>query len=495
MAIENVNNALTKFEADDKNLFDQLDTGEKNELKKVTKDDCMKAIHSIESKKIGDKTLKELVDSKSLWYDTRTVSGKTVYDCYVKIDGQKKKIAGGNDLSALIQMYILAKGSNVWTTWIDWWIWEKTIRWWQDSGVFATNEDNNNGNNNPEKNKNNVELLDNIDKILDTNLREYFWKEVDKYTDEYKILNTDTWKLQWSLDRTNKELVVSYDSLYDNRDWLRHKTVRIPFDTFLDINKHVDVNKLVKSIKKEIQSSEILERSQYYEKTLRNPINEYKETTISDLVVRKYFVKYNADFKLDKVYHTNKGYFLTIKNDKDNSWGAQDIAINNILKDNKFDAQKYAWELVKCYKEDAVNDAKTKFQSNTENIKALSNVDIKTTSYKSIISEIDSYWEGYKKDFIKERNEAAKQLNYENMNKYLSDLDKFIRSGLSHDKIVQKLNDVVGIEYKNRRTVVDYNNSFSKHFERVGKKTEYVNKMKEILDFVFGTNNYDEVNK
>jgi len=137
MALENVNNALSKFESDN-TLFDRLNEEEKKELGNVKQKDCKYAMNTLNESTV--KTLGVTLDElmETFEFKTNEVNGKTSYECFVTVRGEKKKINSRSDLWALIQMYILAKWWNVWWTWIDWFIWKNTITWWKNVGVIKS---------------------------------------------------------------------------------------------------------------------------------------------------------------------------------------------------------------------------------------------------------------------------------------------------------------------------------------------------------------------
>lgn len=461
-----------------------LNETEKTNLNKINADDIR-----AEKTMIWDKTFK--ID----WQDMKLKD--IVTKLKISSDGRTatlnwKQIAKISELWAAIQVYVIANDKGVGSTKIDWWVWKNTIIWIQSAQNSIKAETWRT----PDKPGQNIENLDNIDEILTKNLLKYFWDSAEqkKYSETYKILDTNTWKLIWTLDKTNKKLVVRYDSVYDSYDWQKHKTVTVPFDKFLNTDKTVDTSKLVKSIKDAIQSNERSDRAEVQRKSIQEWIDNYKESSIADALMKRYLIETEKDFKYG---WTNNGLVKIINKKTGNYWNVdQKVLLDS---NNKFSSWKFAWELVNHYKTYAINREKDKLAKAKKDVQGLT-TSKKIEKYQSIIDEVNWFWDKYKNDFAAEKNDAVKRKWYYETVKKISNVRNIIENPKStqQDKI-KALSTVVvvkdgvwsdGVAIK----VIDYSNNVSAKYAAVNAKASYNNEISSLVRKVFQYW-YKEVNK
>lgn len=461
-----------------------LNETEKTNLNKINADDIR-----AEKTMIWDKTFK--ID----WQDMKLKD--IVTKLKISSDGRTatlnwKQIAKISELWAAIQVYVIANDKGVGSTKIDWWVWKNTIIWIQSAQNSIKAETWRT----PDKPGQNIENLDNIDEILTKNLLKYFWDSAEqkKYSETYKILDTNTWKLIWTLDKTNKKLVVRYDSVYDSYDWQKHKTVTVPFDKFLNTDKTVDTSKLVKSIKDAIQSNERSDRAEVQRKSIQEWIDNYKESSIADALMKRYLIETEKDFKYG---WTNNGLVKIINKKTGNYWNVdQKVLLDS---NNKFSSWKFAWELVNHYKTYAINREKDKLAKAKKDVQGLT-TSKKIEKYQSIIDEVNWFWDKYKNDFAAEKNDAVKRKWYYETVKKISNVRNIIENPKStqQDKI-NALSTVVivkdgvwsdGVAIK----VIDYSNNVRDKYAAVNAKASYNNEISSLVRKVFQYW-YKEVNK
>ena len=461
-----------------------LNETEKTNLNKINADDIR-----AEKTMIWDKTFK--ID----WQDMKLKD--IVTKLKISSDGRTatlnwKQIAKISELWAAIQVYVIANDKGVGSTKIDWWVWKNTIIWIQSAQNSIKAETWRT----PDKPGQNIENLDNIDEILTKNLLKYFWSpaEQKKYSETYKILDTNTWKLIWTLDKTNKKLVVSYDSVYDKYDWQKHKSISIPFNKFVNSDATVDTSKLVKNIKDAIQSNEVADKAEKQRKSIQEWIDNYTERSIADALMKRYLIETEKDFKYG---WTNNGLVKIINKKTGNYWNVdQKVLLDS---NNKFSSWKFAWELVNHYKTYAINREKDKLAKVKKDTQGLS-IPKKIDSYKSIIDEVNWFWDKYKNDFAAEKNDAVKRKWYYETVKKISNVRNIIENPKStqQDKI-KALSTVVvvkdgvwndGVVIK----VIDYSNNVRAKYAAVNAKASYNNEISSLVRKVFQYW-YKEVNK
>lgn len=488
MAVENVNNALKQFESDE-NLFDKLDEKEKSEISKVEKKDCQAAKDTLGWKKVNGVKLSELM--KTFEYNVKHVNGRNVYESFVTINGTKKKIDTRSDLWALIQMYALANWvANVWSTGIDWSIWEKTITGLNQAKLIP--EKGNNGNK------------------IDTNETDntYKWEWVTQRTLDDHAFNKDFDSIRNGLyDEyvTNKVLKQSgflthtvtesernagkFNLTYTRNNW-ETKTVVI---NLKKTNNTINTKTLAEDIKMAVEKSENSIEAEIQRKSIQEWIDDYNERSIKDPLMKSYLTKTEKDFKYGWM---DNGLVKIINTKTGNYWSVN----KNVLlgSDNKFSSWKFAWELVNHYKTYAINREKDKLAKVKKDTQGKNTTD-KIKDYKSIINEINGFWDKYQNAFATERTDAYKQKEYYEVVNKVSNAKKTIENPKSTQQDMENaLKGVVtvedGVSNGVAIKIIDYSNNWRAKYAAVGQKDGYNNAISSLVKKVYQYW-YKEVNK
>jgi len=367
--------------------------------------------------------------------------------------------------------------------WIDWVIWQQTKSWIQD---YQRDH-----------------KIDQKEKV-DT----YKWEWVTQRTLDDHAFNKDFNSIRSGLyDEyvTNKVLKQSgflthtvtesernagkFNLTYTRKNW-ETKTVVI---NLKKTNNTINTKTLAEDIKMAVEKSENSIEAEIQRKSIQEWIDDYNERSIEDPLMKSYLTKTGKDFKYGWM---DNGLVKIINTKTGNYWRVN----KNVLlgSDNKFSSWKFAWELVNHYKTYAINREKDKLAKVKKDIQGKNTTD-KIKDYKSIINEINGFWDKYKNDFAVEKTDAYKQKEYYEVVNKVSNAKKTIEDPKSNQQDKENaLKGVVivkdGVSNGVAIKIIDYSNNWRAKYAAVGQKDNYNKDISLLVKKVYQYW-YKEVNK
>lgn len=475
-AKESVTKAFGKLEKNNTSVFEWDDLW----LKTVDHEDIKQSVNWIKNQKFNIK-----------WVDTpliKIIAGLDATTWTAKYNGEA--IKWWSDLGAAIQTYLIATRNFTWN--IDGKIWPVSIQAIDKARPAAQRElnpGNNSGNNSPEVVSYNWEWV--TQRQLDDHAFNADFNSIENGL-YGKYVTKGVLKQAWFLNHTVTESernAGKFDLTYTRDNWEK-RTVTI---NLKKTNNKINTRTLAQDIKAAVEKSENSIEAEIQRKSIQEWIDDYNERSIKDPLMKSYLTKTEKDFKYGWM---DNGLVKIINTKTGNYWSVN----KNVLlgSDNKFSSWKFAWELVNHYKTYAINREKDKLAKVKKDTQGKNTTD-KIKDYKSIINEINGFWDKYQNAFATERTDAYKQKEYYEVVNKVSNAKKTIENPKSTQQDMENaLKGVVtvkdGVSNGVAIKIIDYSNNWRAKYAAVGQKDGYNNAISSLVKKVYQYW-YKEVNK
>ena len=475
-AKESVTKAFGKLEKNNTSVFEWDDLW----LKTVDHEDIKQSVNWIKNQKFNIK-----------WVDTpliKIIAGLDATTWTAKYKGEA--IKWWSDLGAAIQTYLIATRNFTWN--IDGKIWPVSIQAIDKARPAAQRElnpGNNSGNNSPEVVSYNWEWV--TQRQLDDHAFNADFNSIENGL-YGKYVTKGVLKQAWFLNHTVAESernAGKFDLTYTRDNWEK-RTVTI---NLKKTNNKINTRTLAQDIKAAVDKSENSIEAEAQRKSIQEWIDKYNEKSIKDALMKSYLTAANKDFKYGWL---SKGLVKIIDKKTESYWH---VNKNELLDSNKrFSSWKFAWELVKHYKDSAIAREKSKLAKVKRDSQG-KNITDKISDYNSIINEINGFWDKYKDDFAAEKNEAVKRKWYYETVKKISNARSIIEDPKSTLQDKEKaLSGVVivknGVSNDIAIKVIDYSNNWRAKYAAVNAKDSYNTEISSLVRKVY-THWYKEINK